>query len=63
MRQLVGTLEIGHLSAGVLGQHDYDMVQLVAAQAAYSIRNALVFASQQNRAAELNSLANLGSGI
>ena len=58
-QQLVGTLEIGHLSAGVLGQHDYDLVQLVAAQAAYSIRNALVFASEQNRAAELNSLANL----
>src|SRR5690349_14076111 len=58
-QQLVGTLEIGHLSAGVLGQHDYDLVQLVAAQAAYSIRNALMFASEQNRAAELNSLANL----
>jgi GAF domain-containing protein/nitrogen-specific signal transduction histidine kinase len=58
-QQLVGTLEIGHLSAGVLGQHDYELVQLVAAQAAYAIRNALVFASEQNRAAELNSLANL----
>jgi GAF domain-containing protein/nitrogen-specific signal transduction histidine kinase len=58
-QQLVGTLEIGHLSAGVLGQHDYELIQLVAAQAAYSIRNALVFASEQNRAAELNSLANL----
>ena len=58
-QQLVGTLEIGHLSAGVLGQHDYNLVQLVAAQAAYSIRNALMFASEQNRAAELNSLANL----
>ena len=58
-QQLVGTLEIGHLSAGVLGQHDYDLIQLVAAQATYSIRNALVFASEQNRAAELNSLANL----
>src|SRR4030095_10525875 len=58
-RQLVGTLEIGHLSAGVLGQHDYDLVQLVSSQAAYSIRNAKVFASEQSRAAELNSLANL----
>lgn len=58
-QQLVGTLEIGHLSAGVLGQHDYDLVQLVAAQAAYSIRNALVFAGEQSRAAELNSLASL----
>ncbi|HET6821045.1 MAG TPA: GAF domain-containing protein, partial [Anaerolineales bacterium] len=58
-RQLVGTLEIGLLSAGVLGQHDHDLVQLIAAQAAYSIRNALLFASEQNRAAELNSLASL----
>ena len=58
-KQLIGTLEIGHLSAGVLGQHDYDLIQLVAAQAAYSIRNALVFASEQHRAEELNSLANL----
>lgn len=57
--QLVGTLEIGHLSAGVLGQHDYDLVQLVAAQAAYSIRNAMVFANEQSRTAELSSLANL----
>ena len=57
--QLVGTLEIGHLSAGVLGQHDCDLVQLVAAQAAYSIRNAMIFASEQSRAAELSSLANL----
>ena len=58
-RQLVGTLEIGHLSAGVLGQHDYDLAYLVSAQAAYGIRNALVFAREQHRAAELNSLANL----
>jgi GAF domain-containing protein/nitrogen-specific signal transduction histidine kinase len=57
--QLVGTLEIGHLSAGVLGQHDYDLVQLIAAQAAYSIRNAIAFASEQSRSAELSSLANL----
>ena len=58
-KQLVGTLEIGHLSAGVLGQHDYDLAYLVSAQAAYGIRNALVFAREQHRAAELNSLANL----
>jgi GAF domain-containing protein/nitrogen-specific signal transduction histidine kinase len=58
-QQLVGTLEIGHLSAGVLGQHDYDLIQLVAAQAAYSIRNALAYAGEQSRAAELSSLANL----
>ncbi len=58
-QKMVGTLEIGHLSAGVLGQRDYDLVQLVSPQAAYSIRNALAFASEQNRVAELSSLANL----
>ncbi|HEY3474930.1 MAG TPA: GAF domain-containing protein, partial [Anaerolineales bacterium] len=58
-RNLVGTLEIGHLSAEVLGQHDQDLIHLVAAQAAYSIRNALVLASEQNRSAELSSLASL----
>jgi GAF domain-containing protein len=57
--RLVGALEIGHLSPGVLGQHDYDLAQLVAGQAAYSLRNAILFANEQNRAAELNSLANL----
>ncbi|MGZ9221858.1 MAG: GAF domain-containing protein, partial [Anaerolineales bacterium] len=58
-RQWVGTLEIGHLSPGVLGQHDLDLLQLVTAQAAHSLRNAMLFASEQNRAAELSSLANL----
>ncbi|HSL45754.1 MAG TPA: GAF domain-containing protein [Anaerolineales bacterium] len=57
--QLVGTVEIGHLSPGVLGQHDYDLVQLVAGQAAYSLHNAILFANEQSRAAELSSLANL----
>jgi GAF domain-containing protein len=57
--QLIGTLEIGHLSPGVLGQHDYDLVQLVTGQAAYSLHNATVFANEQNRAAELSSLARL----
>src|SRR5215213_6781420 len=58
-QKLVGTLEIGHLSAGALGQHDYELVQLISAQAAYSLHNAKLFASEQNRAAELSSLANL----
>ncbi len=58
-RQMVGTLEIGHRSPGVLGQHDYELIQLVSAQVAYSLRNAMAYANEQNRAAELNSLANL----
>ena len=61
--QLVGMLEIGHLSPGVLGQHDQELVQLVCGQAAYSLRNVMVFASEQSRAAELSSLANLAQAF
>src|SRR5512138_20462 len=57
--KLIGTLEIGHLSPNVVGQHDHDLLQLVAVQAAYSLRNAMTFAGEQNRVAELNSLASL----
>jgi len=62
-QKLLGTLEFGHLSPGVLGQHDLDLVQLVSAQAAYGIRNALIFASEQNRSAELAGLANLAQAF
>jgi PAS domain S-box-containing protein len=57
--EIIGTLEIGHLSPGVLGQHDHDVIQLVSAQAAYSVHNALLYASEQTRSAELSGLANL----
>lgn len=58
-QQLMGTLEFGHLSPGALGQHDLDLIKLISAQAAYGIRNALLFAAEQNRLAELTGLANL----
>ncbi|MGB8984529.1 MAG: GAF domain-containing protein [Anaerolineales bacterium] len=58
-RQFVGTLEIGHLAPGALGQHDCDLVQLVSAQAAYGLRNAILFAREKDRVTELNSLASL----
>ncbi|HSL28734.1 MAG TPA: GAF domain-containing protein [Anaerolineales bacterium] len=57
--QLVGALEVGHLSPGVLGEHDQALLELVIGQAAYSLRNAVLFASEQSRAAELGSLARL----
>jgi GAF domain-containing protein/nitrogen-specific signal transduction histidine kinase len=57
--QLVGTLEIGHMTAGTLGQHDNDLLQLVSSQVSYSIRNALLFSKEQNRSAVLAGLANL----
>lgn len=61
--ELVGTLEIGHLSPGALGQHDLEMIQLVAGQTAYSIRNALRYESEQNRLAELSGLANISQAF
>ncbi|HEX6269666.1 MAG TPA: GAF domain-containing protein [Anaerolineales bacterium] len=61
--KVVGTLEIGHLSSGVLGQHDHDLLQLIAAQAAYSVRNALLYASEQRRSTELSGLANLAQAF
>ncbi len=61
--QFMGTLEIGHLTAGVLGQHDQDLVQLVSSQAAHGIRNALAYASEQNRSTELSGLASLSQAF
>jgi len=61
--ELIGTLEIGHLSPGALGQHDLDMIQLVSNQTAYSIRNAMRYEAEQNRLAELNGLANISQAF
>jgi GAF domain-containing protein len=61
--QFVGSLEMGHFSLGVLGQHDIDLLQLVTTQAAYSIRNAMLYANEQSRSAELGGLANLAQAF
>ena len=61
--QLVGTLEIGHLSPGALGQNDLDLVQLISTQAAYSVRNSILYASEKTRSAELSGLANLAQAF
>jgi len=61
--QLISTLEVGHLTVGALGEHDYDLLQLVSAQAAYSIRNAILYAREQNHSAELSGLANLSQAF
>ncbi|HZJ24370.1 MAG TPA: GAF domain-containing protein [Anaerolineales bacterium] len=61
--QMVGTLEIGHLSPGVLGQHDLDLVQLISTQAAYAVRNSILYASEKSRSAELSGLANLAQAF
>ncbi len=58
-RELIGTLEIGHLSPGVLGQQDLDLLQLVSSQIAFSVRNALLYSRERTRSTELSGLANL----
>ena len=61
--QLVGTLEIGHLAPSVLGQHDHDLVQLIATQAAYSVRNATLYANEKAHSAEMQGLVNLAQAL
>ncbi|MCC6498649.1 MAG: GAF domain-containing protein [Anaerolineales bacterium] len=61
--EFVGTLEVGQLSQAGLGQPDLDLLQLVASQAASGIHNALLFASEKNRSAELSGLVNLAQSV
>ena len=61
--QLVGTLEIGHLSPGVLGQHDLELAQLISTQAAYAVRNSILYANEKSRSTELSGLANLAQAF
>lgn len=62
-KQLVGTLELGHLTPAVLGQQDMELVLLISSQIAYSIRNAILYDTEQKRSSELNGLANLAQAI
>jgi len=61
--ELVGTLEIGHLTPDGLGQADLELVQLVSSQAAYGVRNALLYAAEKTRATELGGLVNLAQAV
>ncbi|NTU54855.1 MAG: GAF domain-containing protein, partial [Anaerolineales bacterium] len=61
--QLVGTLELGHLTPGVLRQDDLDLIQLISSQVAYSIRNSVLYDAEQKRSSELSGLANLAQAI
>lgn len=62
-QQLVGTLEIGHLTPGMLGQQDLDLLQLLSSQIAYGIRNAMLFQTEQKRSSELSGLASLAQAV
>ncbi len=61
--RLIGTLELGHLTPGALGQRDLDLIGLVLPQVAYSLRNAARYEAEQKRASELSGLASLGQAM
>ena len=57
--ELVGTLEVGQTGSGSFGQHDLNLLNLIAGQAGAAIRNSVLYEEQQRRAFELAGLANL----
>ncbi len=61
--ELVGTLEIGHFSPGMVGEEELELLKLVSPQTAYGVRNALLHAAEQARSAELSSLASLAQAF
>ncbi|HUG35120.1 MAG TPA: GAF domain-containing protein [Anaerolineales bacterium] len=61
--ELVGAIEIGHLTPDILGQADLDLLQMVSPQAAFGIRNALIHAEEKNRTVELSGLVNLAQAV
>ncbi len=61
--EFVGTLEIGYLTPNALGEADLELLQLVSSQAASSIHNALLYASEKSRSAELSGLVNLAQAV
>ncbi|MFZ5911025.1 MAG: GAF domain-containing protein [Chloroflexota bacterium] len=61
--KFVGTLEAGQLAPNGFGQHDVDMLQLLAGQAGVALRNAVLYEAEQRRVAELAGLANLAQAI
>ncbi len=61
--ELIGVLEFGHLSAGTLGQHDLDLLQLVSSQAGFGIHNARTYANEVRRSKELSGLVNLTQSV
>ena len=61
--ELVGTLEAGQTGGGAFGQHDLDLLSLIAGQAAVAIRNARLYEDEQKRVSELAGLANLNQAL
>ncbi|MFZ5885661.1 MAG: GAF domain-containing protein [Chloroflexota bacterium] len=62
-QQRIGTLELGRFTPAALRQEDLDLIQLMASQIAFSIRNAILHQTEQKRAAELSGLASLAQAV
>ncbi|GAP13812.1 protein containg PAS domain S-box [Longilinea arvoryzae] len=61
--ELIGTLELGSLTAGTFSEDDLEMLELVAGQAATAIHNALLYQEEQRRSAELSGLSQLAQAF
>lgn len=60
---LVGVLEAGQVSGGAFGEHDLNLLQLIAGQAAVALRTAKLYEDEKKRGAELAGLANLNQAL
>lgn len=61
--ELIGTLEAGQTGGGKFGQQDLDLLQLVAGQAAVTIRNARLYEEEERRVSELTGIASLNQSF
>jgi PAS domain S-box-containing protein len=61
--EVVGTLELGSLSRDSFSQNDEYMLSILAGQAAVAVHNALLYQTEQQRARELEGLANLAQAV
>jgi PAS domain S-box-containing protein len=57
--EVVGLLEVGVLAAEALGDEDRAILELIGGQAGAALRNAVLYAGDQKRTAELAGLADL----
>jgi PAS domain S-box-containing protein len=62
-KRFVGLLELGSVTPGALKEEDLGLVQLMAGQFSVALYNALLYQSEQQRAAELSGLAELSQTI
>jgi GAF domain-containing protein/nitrogen-specific signal transduction histidine kinase len=61
--ELIGVLEAGQTSSGAFGEHDLNLMQLIAGQAAVALRTAKLYEEEQKRRVELAGLANLNQTL